>query len=545
MPRLASIALAVALAVTGCSSPTPAPTPREQALELLRQNRYQEAAAILEPLVAASPDDQQLHLAAGLAAFGETLDLVNFLTTLVLAFVGDLEAIADVMPEAANENDYILSLVRNLVEYLRAPAVRATDHLAKVGDPAVRLPMGRFTMRFWQVEFFDFSGTWTGADAAVLNVFLAPLAAIGDLVSAHDLDFDAYYLVHRVIGNDPPDGARGYVNIVVELLNAPEYPNFLGLRDGGDVRMAEAAERLRVAAAAFRGAVEAIEAGGGGVFTWQTRPRPALVLADRVRMDDDEILDINFRLDNETSFGTLALPVPESWPASLDALAANLGGGGVPLAPVDDLLPPLVAPLVGVLPHLPLPDSVQAIIRGLASDPDVLVALAGEFVPAGLALDPGAWLAAGVPLRAFLPAWRSDLPEGQNSFLAEWECPTFFAPDATDPIGAVGSFPGDGIDCPSPTDAGFESQPTTAFDLIDGDHFVDPLFAARGMDSIAADGRTTTWPVLPFADPSLGGLIVTDDAVLFADESPAGGWRPADRRSLNAWIADLEGALSF
>ncbi len=545
MRRLTPVALALALALAGCSSSTPAPTPREQALELLRQNRYEEAAAILEPLVAAAPADQELHLAAGLAAFGETLDLVNFLTTLVLAFVGDLEAIADVMPEAANENDYILSLVRNVIEYLRAPAVRATDHLAKVSDPAVRLPMGRFTMRFWQVEFFDFSGTWTGADAAVLNVFLAPLAVLGDLLSAHDLDFDAYYLIHRVIGNDPPDGVRGYVNIAVELLNAPEYPNFLGLREGGVERMAAALARMRVAAAAFRGAVEAIEAGGGGVFTWRARPRPALVLADRVRMDAEDILDINFRLDNEASFRSLALPVPESWPTSLDALAANLAGDGAPLSLVSDLLPPLVAPLVGVLPHLPLPSNVQAIIRGLASDPDVLVALAGEFVPAGLALDPGTWLAAGVPLRALLPVWRGDLPEGRNSFLLEWECPAFFAPDATDPIGSTGSFPGDGIDCPAHDDEGFVSYPTAHFELVDAVHFTDPLFAARGIDPIAADGRTTGWPVLPFADPSLGGLIVTEDAVLFSDEDPAVGWRPADRRSLNAWLADLEGALPF
>lgn len=535
----------LALVVAACSPATPPPTPREQALDLLRQNRYEEAAAILEPLVAAAPADQELRLAAGLAAFGETLDLVNFITTLVLALVGDLDVIADIAPAQANENDYVLSLIRNVVEYLRAPAARATDHLAKVTDPGVRLPMGRFTMRFWQVEFFDFSGTWTGADAAVLNVFLAPLAALGDIVSAHDLDFDAYYLIHRVIGNDPPDGARDYVNVAVELLNAPEYPNFLGLRPDGAARMAAAADRLAAAAAAFRPAVEAIADGGGGVFVWQTRPRPALVLEDRVRMDADGVLDISFRLDNETDFGTVALPVPASWPDALDALAANLQGEGAPLDPVGGLLPPLVAPLVGVLPHLPLPATVQALVRGLATDPDVLIALIREFVPAGLALDPGAWLTAGVPLRALLPVWRSDLPEGSNSFLFEWECPAFFAPDATHPVGSLGSFPGDGIDCPERGDAGFESLAEAAFELVDAAHFADPAFAAFGIEPMAADGRTTSWPILPFADPSLGGLIVTDGAVLFPGEAGSAGAGPADRRSLNAWLADLRGKLSF
>lgn len=512
-------------------------------MELLRQNRYTEAAAILEPLVAADPTDEELRLAAGLAAFGETLDLVNFLTTLVLALVGDLDAIADVMPEAASENDYIVTLLRNVVEYLRRPADRATDHLAAVRDPSTRLDVGRFTMRFWQVEFFDFSGTWTAADAAVLNAFLGPLAALGDVVAAHDLDFDAYYLVHRVIGDVPPDGTPGYLNIVVELLNAPEHPNLLGLADGGAATLADARRRLQAAAAGFSGAVEAIEAGRSGIFGWKSGSKPAILLEDRVRMDADGILDISFRFDNPADFGTVALPVPASWPAATDRIAANLAGEGAPLDPVGDLLPPLAAPIVGLLPHLPLPDSVRALLRPLASDPDVLVSLARPFVPEGLALDPGAWLASGVPLRDFLPVWRNDRTDWTNAFLLEWECPVFFAPDATDPIGTTGSFPAGGATCPEPTDDGMAGRPEADFALADAPHFADPAFADFDIEAIAADGRATSWPVIPFADPSLGGLIVVDEAMLFPDEDATAGWAPADRRSLNAWIADFETGL--
>lgn len=542
MRRLTAFSLILAL--VGCETPTP-PTPRDEALELLRQNRYTEAAAILEPLVAADPTDQELRLAAGLAAFGETLDLINFITTLVLAFVGDLDVIADVMPEAANENDYIVTLLRNVVDYLRRPADRATDHLAAVRDADTRLDMGRFTMRFWQVEFFDFSGTWTAADAAILNTFLAPLAALGDILAAHDIDLDAYYLVHRVLGDDPPDGVPGYVNIVVELLNAPEYPNFLGLREGGEATLRDARRRLQAGSAALRGAVEAIEAGRSGIFTWKSRPKPSIVLEDRVRMDANGILDLSFRLRDDTAFGSVALPVPASWLDASDRIAANLTGEGAPLDLVGDLLPPLAAPLVGLLPHLPLPEGVRALVRPLASDPDVLVSLAGQFVPDGLALDPGAWLASGVPLRNFLPVWRRDRTDWTNAFLFEWECPVFFAPNATDPIGTTGSFPAGGLTCPEPTDEGMAGRPEADFALTDAPHFADPLFADYGIEAMAADGRATAWPLLPFADPSLGGLILTDEAVLFPGADATAGWAPADRRSLNAWIADLEAKVNL
>ena len=539
MTRMYAILLSATLWLTACASdPTPL-TAREQAEALLQQGRYIEANAIVEKLLVDNPEDQQLHLLAGLGAFGEMVDQANFVTTLVFAILDDLSAIADVSEDdgytresITNENEFILSLITRLVEYLREPMNRAVIHFAQVTDPSASVSLPNFKVRFWQVDMFEMSGTWTAADAQILGGLIAPVAGTLDILAAHDFNTDAYYAVHRLLGTQFKAETRPeYLNVAVNLLASEEYPNFLKLRTDQGAEMMELARlQFERTGSMFVDGIAMAQAAGTpdtAIFAvYEDEDGTVLELRDRVLMTEDGVLDINFRHTANTSYQTMSFRVTQSW---LDAAAGfrdamqSSAGSAARFTLRDDILPPVAALVLGILPHLNLSDTVRGAVELLGDDPDSAVSVVADFIPEGLSLDIRTWLGSGVGLRALVPAYRTDLGEFNNNFLLEWECPVEFAPTMTAPVGSTLGMP-ERLVCDE--DAAY----------ADTGHFYAQAFTTVGIASIADDDLTMALPVIPFGDPSLGGLIWIDGEALELDgESNA----PANNRTLNAYIATV------
>ena len=540
MNKLLTSLLAISLLwLTSCATEATPLTARQQAETLLQQGRYIEANAIVEKLLLDSPDDQQLHLLAGLAAFGEMADQINFVTTLVFAILDDLSAIADVSADdgysresIANENEFVLNLITSLVEYLREPVNRAVEHLAQVTDPDTSVDLPDFKVRFWQVDMFDMSGTWTAADAQILGGLLAPVAGSLDVLAAHDFNTDAYYAVHRFLGTQFKAEERPeYLNVAVNLLASEEYPNFLKLRSDQGAAMMELARLQfeRTGAMFVQGIALAQDAAkpDTAIFAvYEDEDGTVLELRDRVLMTEDGVLDINFRHTADTSYQTMSFRVTQGW---LDAAtkfrdAMQADAGAAPRFTLrDDILPPVAALVLGILPHLNLSSTVRGAVELLGDDPDSAVAVVADFIPEGLSLDLRTWLGSGVGLRAIVPAYRTDLGEFENNFLLEWECPAEFAPTATAPVGSTASMP---LRLVCDEEAA----------MLDRGHFYDQAFTDASVESIDDDDLAVALPLIAFGDASLGGLIWIDGQALELDgESNA----PANNRTLNAYIATV------
>ncbi len=551
-------AIIAIILVAGClDSSLPQPGTRAAAILHLQDGNLAAARSDLDALLAESPNDESLHLLAGLTAFGETIAQFNFILTVVLAALEDADVVADLadseklnpLGSVADENTFIQTLVRDTIEFLSDPLDRAVRHLGMVRSADTSVRLDDYRVQFWAADFFDLSGQWDRTDAAILQSLLAPAAAALNVIGAHDLDLDVYYVIHKVIGPGELD-TPGIGNLLVNLLNDQRYGDLLGFVDGGRQRVDLARQQLATGSHRFIQAVEqglARENNDETIFQIvDDRDEILLRLDNRIRMNSDGNFDLSFRIVDDASFQTFEVQVTDGWLNSAARMADNLdapAGSGPRLQIVDSMqiLLPLV---IATLDHVEVSETVDGIINLLGDDPEGAADLVSEFVPAGIELDPGAWMQNGVPLRGMLPAWRDDLDDGQNNFLFEWECTGFYAPTATEPPGSSASWPG-GLDCPEPGEAGFEHEPDSAFDLVDSDHFTDPVFFDFAVDSALADGKKTAWPVVGFSDPTLGGLLYLDGNVLVeADPIPPVGAAPASNRTINAWLAELESLVS-
>lgn len=531
--------------------------PREAALAALMDNDYVGAEAQLDALLAVSPSDEALHLAAALAALGQSVDQLNYVIGLIFSADTDLEAIADLSSEKPgwttvgvdDENTFILGLLREILDTFAAPLDRALTHLAAVQSPATRLHLEQMELLFLQYPFVDLSGVWDAADARVLEAVLGPIAALLHVIRAHDLNLDVYLAVHNLLGPEGFPDLPGLGNLIVQLLESPGYTEFLRIdqadRDGdgdadGPVALALAQARAQRGFAAFAEALAALAARTGddsGVFTLrQDDGETYLALIDRVRLDGEG----NFDFSGVGTYATFEVQVTDAWRAAAANWAANLAGNQVRLGLSADVWHLLLPPLLAIVSHLDLGETVDAVLELVGASPDAAVSLIESFVPDALELDPAAWFAAGVGLRPLIPLYRTDLELRANNFLFEWECPGFFAPTATDPVGSTGAWPAGRLTCPDKDDEDLAAMDPEVFALSDAAHFGSVTHAAVGVAEIAADGVAHPWPVIPWSDPSIGGLLYVDArAVIKADPKPAAGAMLADNRSLNAFIAAI------
>ncbi len=530
---------------SGCET-TENPLTTRQQIELeLQNNNYTEALSLAEAELA-KKDSSEMHLLAGLASFGVFIDQMNFVTTLVFALVGDLDVIADVQDDdistaasVVDENAFLIDLFQNLMHYLATPVAQSVEHLLQVSADS-QTEIKDFQVRFWQVDFADFSGTWLQKDAHILAGLLGPIASGFLYLESIDLGFDAYYAVHRIIGRDSASAAPEYTNLVVNLLEAPDYPNFLKLTSTSAPLLKQAHSILRDSSAAF--AKHAASDSQKGIFElYEEDDVRFLALVNRVRMDKDGVFDLSFRVRDDTDFGTLQIPLPDSWINAAKDIVEHLDGqaGNQPMLTIEKhALPPLVSVALGLVRHIELTDTISSALDVVGDNPDLAIQVVDDFLPDGLYFDAESWLLGQGKPRDAIPLYRTDLSERQNNFLFSWECDKLFVPTVTDPVGSTGIFPG-GLGCASKKDEGFEALPSSTFKIKDSAHFASVTYTTNGIATIAKDGYETSWPIVPFEDASWGGLIYLDAKIVDASPDEPSGIHKANNRTFNAWLGAL------
>jgi hypothetical protein len=542
--RLALVAVLLVSVASACTEEVPEPTKREQAFELLRTNFYIDARPLFEELLAESPNDGELRYGAALAALGESIDHVNYLTTLAFGILGTNyvdDSVENEKAEAlsADENDFPIMLFARTFEFLADPLERAVGHLEQIPE-GTTLAMEDFQIRFWQNDFFELSGTWDSADAKFLLTGIAPLYSLLHILKAHDLSLDFYGALHYVFHPELEFPAPKIGNILTRVLASESHPDFLKLR--GDAGTAQMKEVSRVLAAASTGFVDAVELAGkrsAGVgildLTENDDGERALRLTKRVRMVNDDLFDLYLQVIPGGYWGTVEVDVPDETLEAFAKIGAHFENGGQHLV-VNDILYAVVPSALGLIAHFDFSETVRKLLESF-SDIDLIVTIVDDVLPDGLELSPYAWMQSGKGVRQFFPAYRTDLPGEQQNFLLEWECP-YFAQSVSAEVGSSAAYPNEGFLCPEEGDV--SGAPDAAYEPVDAYHFYDPAFTAASIEPIERDGIASALPVIAFADPTFAGMLFLDPSeVVDASPMPAAGVVPADNRSLNAWIAQL------
>lgn len=515
--------------LSGCIGGTPPPSPREKALQALIQNDFVSASDQLEILLKEDPENEELHLALGIAYFGQFFNHLDWIITLALSFSQDLQALAysKFNPQGAvtNENDYFLELVDHALLLFVTPLEKATFHLNKVTSPSTVLKLDPFYLYFLTDAFVDLSGEFRRADAVFLSGLSAILLAPLEFLYAHDLRFDAYLLVHKVLAGGAITSPAKLSNLAVSLLSAPEYPNFLELREedrngngkpDGVERLENLKSTLTLSFERFAQIPTWASERPGIISLGEREEVPSLLLKNRVRMDEEG--SFSFEASRGT-FQTLEIPLSEKTFPAFARMSAHLKEGNPErLSLYDDLLPALLPWVLAILSHIQSP-AIKAILQLFGGSPDAVLGVLRDFLPDRVFLNPSAYFASPRGVRTWLPVYRTDLDPDENNFLFEWECPEFSPSNPTSPIGSTSSFPGGSLLCP-------KDSP-----LTDRSHFEAPEFSGK-VPRIEPDGIPSPFPYIPFPDPTFSGILYLSDPT-------SGTPEPASLQALNAYLATV------
>jgi hypothetical protein len=523
------VALSLLLLCSGCIGGTTPPSPREKALQALIQSDFLSASEQLETLLKEDPENEELHLALGIAYFGQFSNRLDWIITLALSFSQDLQALAysEFNPQGAvtNENDYLLSLIEHALLLFLGPLERAVFHLNQVTSPSTTLKLDGFYLYFLTDAFMDLSGEFRRADTAFLGGLSSLLLAPLEFLYAHDLRFDAHLLVHKVLAGGAVTSPAKLSNVAVSLLSAPEYPSFLELRQedrnengkhDGVERLENLKSTLTVSFGRFAQISTCVSERPGIISIKEREEGPSLLLKNRVRMDEEG--SFSFEASRGT-FQTLEIALSEKTIPAFARMSAHLKEGNPErLSLYDDFLPALLPWVLAILSHIQSP-TIKAILQLFGGSPDGVLAVLRDFLPDRVFLNPSAYFASPRGVRAWLPIYRTDLDPDENNFLFEWECPEFSPSNPTSPIGSTSSFPGGSLLCP-------KDSP-----LTDRSHFDAPEFSGK-VPRIEPDGIPSPFPYIPFPDPTFSGILYLADPT-------SGTPEPASLQPLNAYLATV------
>lgn len=543
------------LILPACTPGTPEKTPMDLALEALTRNDFSRAASELEALLEKDPENEVIHLALGIASLGQFLNRLDWIITLALSFSQDLQALAyrRIAPQGSvtNENDYLLGLIEDALRLFVEPLKKAVLHFDRVRSPDTTLKLDRFYLYFLTDSFLDLSGEFRRSDAAFFEGLGALILFPLQLLYAHDLRFDVYLLVHKVLAEGALESSPKLTNLIVSLLNAPDYPHFLELKDvdqnqngipDGQEMIRELRDLLVRAFSRFAQlSTWATENPGIVRYKESSEGERFLLLEKRVRMDEEGVFSFEA---TRGSFQTLAIPLATTALDAYARLAANLEKGeNAPrfLSLYGDLFPIILPWVLAVTSHLNSP-TLKTLLNLLGNSPDGIISVLKGFLPDLLYFDFSSYFTSPQGIRQWIPYYRSDLSSNENNFLFEWECPGFFAPSPTAPLGSTASFPGGQLTCPDKEDPSFKGRyPEGQFHLVDTSHFSAPEFSGRIPSPINPDGILSPFPYIPFPDPTFSGVLYLEAQPLFRlpiDSEPQ-GVNPAGLRGLNAYIATV------
>lgn len=563
-PSLLAAWLCAAISVLRCSPVSDPDVERARQLvehgkRQLAQSQFQLANRSFAEAVSLDTQNNEAH-------FGHALSesLISFeIVSLIVRAAG----FGDLVPQAARPGDGVAEESRMYNEILlgillpfRDGIEQAAYELDRLKDTDFAFAVTSVPVKWNHQEVLNLRGTWRLADVRLLASLLHATSAVLDFVFAHDLQIDLFELLDyftRYTGNfesfdfTPPE----LLNVVVHVLSTDRSELFTLLqedadRDGtidGEALPVRVRDHLRVMAQQLVG-LRALAMKRSGVFRWVDPGGKRDILGTL----DADVLVTKYDAKGRPVYGKVSVPITPGFEAGLNRLAANLDGKGERLNFQRDTVPViavLAVAVVGVIKQLDLDLSptVRAAL-GLVSSPSTVERLVRDIIPDVIELDPNAYFSHPVGIRAFLPLYRSDLPEQENNFLFEWECNK--AKDPSAPVGSGNAFPY--YQAEGETEPKFHLTCAKA-DTTDADHFPKAatdaaIFASLGVSAIAADGIPGTLPYILFGDPDFDDVLyLKADAAAPRGTNPLdqGSFVPADQRSLNALLNFVAGKISF
>ncbi len=434
------------------------------------------------------------------AALAQAIDAVE-LTSMLFGVLGPLTGF-----EVTRDEFFAESIHGELMK-LRAEYLRALELAAQVDPDRLDFTVEGAWLYLNLRPILVWRGRFDGGDVHLMRASLSMILALLDSFTGQDLSGPLLDTINAVRRGQPSLDLPT-IGALLGLLIQGEPGTFFALHaEDGAALFAETRDLLAAVGRELNLAVrwmEAHPAPEGSLQVTELRPDPVregqlLVLRNALRPGDEGPTEVEL----QTSLT----------PALLDAFghaSAALGQPGDLVLFREEVLP-----MLSVLLHL----AVQfGMLDGLGAslpfdlrvlDRPALQQLLDSFLPLPAALDFGTFYAQPVGLRVVLPEFAEESPP---RFVAEWECP--------DDLGASG-FPsaGRGLLCGA------------AAALTDAAHFTERP------EAFAADGWAARTPYFVWADPTFNGLLHVDPAQLQLPEAPAGGYQPADLRTLNALLA--------
>jgi len=135
------------------------------------------------------------------------------------------------------------AIVQEMIEdYFRPLLVEMTDELDQIdGEFSFYLPSYPLFV-YHKRLVCDLGGEWDQSDVLIFRGASRWWLGLADLLLSYDLDFDVGHILDIEL---PPDAdikevLLAYVNAILDMLNDPDYPNFLYLTDDGLTRLPQA-----------------------------------------------------------------------------------------------------------------------------------------------------------------------------------------------------------------------------------------------------------------------------------------------------------------
>lgn len=544
----------------------------------LARNEWSNAKAAFEQVLADyDAENGEAHLGAALADILYVSDAIPY-----IASVG--ERTASTLAPAAESDDeslYLTGLIVGAVNEVRAHFSSAEAHLSAADEAGgFTFVIDSLPVRLTQDGAFalDLGGEWDRADALMLRGLSRLALGALDMVLSVDLNFD-FPRAHAYLMQPAFDAQRldHVASLVTYLLNDPKRPNFLGLAEGGDERLTQAAHTLGDALRDLEAALAAasqerddqhddvlryVDANANGRYDPAlTAGRDACALVSSAAPEAagaEPIALFDARFETSSTYPYLIHQVVclmQKAQANLDwdhrdGFAPEIAAAYAERPRINvlgDALPAVDAAVAGISAAEP------AVTFGVPVPNGLLTTLVKEVLGDSIELDPYAFFVpgdAGLPgtVRAMLPAWESyPCPATGvclNEFVVEMECSPLPATQATFPAPFEDAFPAFELKLPICKQA-----------WIDGGQTADtPHFTG----AIAADGFVGYLPYVQFQDASLHGvlylnLVPTADiyagsksgqnaaiaAGLEALDGNAGDFKPAGLAELNTFVAAL------
>lgn len=547
-----ALLLMLLLATASCAGPAPDDTRERKIAELLERgkaalgrNEWSTAKTTFETVLHDYDENNNE------ARFGSALTDILFLSDILryVGSLGDSASVGEFLPLADDESRYLTDLISGALNEVGAKFASADQHLSAVEKDAgfvFRIESLPLYLSEGKTASVDLRGEWDQADALFLHGIVKVLLSTIRLVDSVDLGFD-FPRAHGYFTRDDFDASKlsHLAGLATYVLNDPEYPNFLSVKEKtGRESVAAASLTLASAFSDFERALYVAsrekddqdddilgykDVNGNGKYDppLNIADGACSFLAERQETGDESKPESFTFLEMRFGNGFSHPLLTEQTLCLLEKLSVNLGWserGTLSAAIADDFT---TRPRINVLHDvIPVVDAGLAAVSlaypkltfNLPIPEGVLGELAESFLGDVLELDPEPFLVAAPSedpgtLRGILPAWESypcavtDLC--LNTFVIEMECSPLAATQATYPALWSDVFP-ELLTLPACHKAWVDAGQTQ-----DTAHFGGAL---------AADGFVGYLPYFEWQDPSFHGVIylnVGAYAELYADSDDA------------------------